>query len=348
MGASDVSSADSVISTADPTTTTSSPTDTPTVGTDVTTTPTTTPTDSPTIGTASTTPTDSPTIGTASTTPTTTPTDNGTITTTPTTTPTDINTTTPTTTPPLTSTPDAGNSTTTPEVTSPTTTSDTIVTTPTETPTLAPTLTPSANLTTIPATTERPSPSVPLTNTIKPTGTDSATALTPESSIISATSTASSSSSKSTSSAAVIPTSLPRVIQPPGGADTAPQNSTLIQIGFNYGLNYAFVVSSQTAVSQIFSYLPPGIGHGIDQDSSDVIMQYLQPYNTLNTLDYITTLAMAYIPSEMVNALSVNLLNPNSDLYSNPNPSVATLMSMIDPSIPILPGSAMQNSGTPI
>jgi hypothetical protein len=122
----------------------------------------------------------------------------------------------------------------------------------------------------------------------------------------------------------------------------------LIQIGFNYGLNYAFVVSSQTAVSQIFSYLPPGIGHGIDQDSSDVIMQYLQPYNTLDTLDYITTLAMAYIPSEMVNALSVNLLNPNSDLYNNPNPSVATLMSMIDPSIPILPGSAMQNSGTPI
>ncbi len=128
----------------------------------------------------------------------------------------------------------------------------------------------------------------------------------------------------------------------------APNNSTLIQIGFTYGLNYAFVVSSSTAVSQIFSYLPVGISHGLDVDLSDVVMQYLQPYNTLDTLGYIMTLAMAYVPSDKVDTLSVELLNPNSALYSNSNPSVVTLMSMIDPSIPILPGSAMSAGGTPV
>jgi len=74
----------------------------------------------------------------------------------------------------------------------------------------------------------------------------------------------------------------------------------------------------------------------------------LQPYNTLDTLGYIMTLAMAYVPADKVDTLSVELLNPNSDLYSNSNPSVVTLMSMIDPSIPVLPGSAMDASGTPV
>ena len=128
----------------------------------------------------------------------------------------------------------------------------------------------------------------------------------------------------------------------------APENSTLIQLGFNYGLNYAFVVSSPTAVSQIFSYLPVGVSHGLDIALKSVVMQYLQPYNTLDSLNYITTLAMAYIPADKVDTLSMNLLNPNSDLYKNPNPSVVTLMSMIDPSIPILPGSAIAGGGTPV
>lgn len=100
-------------------------------------------------------------------------------------------------------------------------------------------------------------------------------------------------------------------------------------------------------MAQIFSYLPPGVSHGLSIDAADVVMQYLQPYNTISSLGYITTLAMAYIPADMVDALSLLLLNPNSELYSNPNPSVQTLMSMIDPSIPVLAGSSMAGS-TPI
>jgi len=144
-----------------------------------------------------------------------------------------------------------------------------------------------------------------------------------------------------------VPSSLPRIISPAGGIPSQPQNSTLIQLGFTYGLNYPFVVSSATAVAQIFSYLPPGVSYGLGMDPTDMVMQYLQPYNTISSLGYITTLAMAYIPTDMVDPLSLLLLNPNSKLYTNPNPSVQTLMSMIDPSIPVLAGSSMAG-GTPV
>lgn len=99
-------------------------------------------------------------------------------------------------------------------------------------------------------------------------------------------------------------------------------------------------------MAQIFSYLPPGISHGLDIDAANMVMQYLQPYNTIQRLGYITTLAMAYVPAEMVDPLSLLLLNPNSKLYTNANPSVQTLMGMIDPSIPVLAGSTM--GGTPV
>jgi len=112
-------------------------------------------------------------------------------------------------------------------------------------------------------------------------------------------------------------------------------------------LNYPFVVGSSTAVAQIFSYLPEGISHGLDIASDKAVMQYLQPYNTLSQLGYITTLAMAYIPPDQVDKLSLLMLNPNSDLYNNPNPSVTTLMGMLDPSIPLLAGQNLPG-GTPV
>jgi hypothetical protein len=113
----------------------------------------------------------------------------------------------------------------------------------------------------------------------------------------------------------------------------------LIQIGFGYGLNYPFVVESNTAVAQIFSYLPEGVSFGLNVKVEFVVMQYLQPYNTLGSLGYIKTLAMAYIPNDMVSPLQLGLNNPNSAMYNHPSPSVKTLMSMIDPSIPVLAGS---------
>jgi hypothetical protein len=121
----------------------------------------------------------------------------------------------------------------------------------------------------------------------------------------------------------------------------------LIQVGFSYGLNYPFVVGSSTAVVQIFTYLPQGIARGIEVKDDAVVMQYLQPYNTLASVGYIKTLAMAYIPSDMVSPLQLGLTNPNSGLYNHPSPSVQTLMGMIDPSIPVLAGESL-NGGSPV
>lgn len=121
----------------------------------------------------------------------------------------------------------------------------------------------------------------------------------------------------------------------------------MIQLGFTYGLNYPFVVSNNWAVQQIFDYLPPGVAYGVSIDKSEVIMQYLQPYNTLSRNGYITTLAMAYIPDDQVNPLSLALLNPKSNLYNNPNPTVNTLMAMLDPSIPLIAGQSL-GDGSPI
>lgn len=100
-------------------------------------------------------------------------------------------------------------------------------------------------------------------------------------------------------------------------------------------------------MQQIFDFLPPGVGDGVGIDKAEVVMQYLQPYNTLSRNGYITTLAMAYIPDDSVNPLSLALLNPKSDLYSNKNPTVKTLMSMLDPSIPLLAGQSI-GDGNPI
>lgn len=113
----------------------------------------------------------------------------------------------------------------------------------------------------------------------------------------------------------------------------------MIQLGFTYGLNYPFVVSNQWAVQQIFDFLPPGVAHGIDVNNNEVSVAYLQPYNTLARNGYITTLAMAYIPEDMVNELSIQLLNPKSALFTNSDPTIATLMNMLDTSIPLRAGA---------
>lgn len=145
-----------------------------------------------------------------------------------------------------------------------------------------------------------------------------------------------------------MPSDVPRVITPEGGIPVAPENSTLIQVAFKEPLHYEFVVGSQLAVSQIFSFLPLGIADGLDVSENKVVMQYLQPYNTLSKLHYITTLCMGYVPSDQIDKLSMEILNTNSPLYENPNKSVKTLMNMIDPSVPLLAGQGLTPGGTPI
>lgn len=73
-------------------------------------------------------------------------------------------------------------------------------------------------------------------------------------------------------------------------------------------------------------------------------MYGLTPFDTTKDLRYITTLAMAYVPSAMVDQLQLDLHTPVALIYDNPNSPVRVLMSMVNPSIPILPGAT--NDGT--
>ncbi|KAG9956782.1 hypothetical protein KCU78_g24713, partial [Aureobasidium melanogenum] len=147
------------------------------------------------------------------------------------------------------------------------------------------------------------------------------------------------------SQASGIPSSMPRVIQPPGGMPSAPDNTTLIQVGFTYGLNYPFVVSTAGSANQIFEYLPSGLAFGLNIDAAKVKMYALQPYDTTESLHYITTLALVYVPSDAVNQLQLDLHTSVATLYNNPDASTKTLMGMINPAIPMIPGAnGMSNS----
>lgn len=140
-----------------------------------------------------------------------------------------------------------------------------------------------------------------------------------------------------------MPTNIPTIIQPPGGLTPQPPDTTLIQLGFNKSLRYDFVMAHSASIEQIFAFVPLGVSNGLSTNANNITMHALQAYNTLAESGYITTLALAYIPSSMVNQLSMDVRSPMSALYKNQNPSVSQLMSMIDPNIPILAGPA---SGT--
>ena len=122
-----------------------------------------------------------------------------------------------------------------------------------------------------------------------------------------------------------------------------PNNTTLVQIGFLYPLNYPFVANTPGSQNQIFGILPGAIAYGLGVDNSSVRIHSLQPYDTRSTLGYITTVAMVFIPSSMVDTLMLDLHTPASKMYNNPNAETDTLMSMINASLPVL---ASLNGGT--
>ncbi|KFY48990.1 hypothetical protein V495_00849 [Pseudogymnoascus sp. VKM F-4514 (FW-929)] len=142
-----------------------------------------------------------------------------------------------------------------------------------------------------------------------------------------------------------IPSTLPQVVAPLNGVPTPKVGYTLIQVGFTYALNYQFVVANSMSSAQIFTYLPKGIAYGLEIKESDVIMHSLQPYDTSRTLNYITTLALAYIPTQVVSNLGIMIHVPVSRLYKNPSEPVDVIMSSINPSIPITVGSGLDGSG---
>lgn len=124
-----------------------------------------------------------------------------------------------------------------------------------------------------------------------------------------------------------------------------PKDTTLVQIGFNFGLNYDFVANNGGSASQIFAYLPQGIAYGLGISADNVTMHGLQPYDTTKDLGYITTLALAYVPTSLTTGLSLQLKTAVSNMYANPDPTISTLMAMINPSFPVVAGQTLTGNG---
>ena len=148
-----------------------------------------------------------------------------------------------------------------------------------------------------------------------------------------------------------IPTSVPQIIVPPNGVNiSASLDSTLVdlvQIGFFYGLNYDFVNQHDASIDQIFTFLPQGIAYGLTIPVDQIVMQTLRAYDTMQNLSYVTTLAFFYMPQTLVTSLEHELQNSTSPLYQNPDASVRSIMSLINPAIPIQANSQLGTLETP-
>jgi hypothetical protein len=119
-----------------------------------------------------------------------------------------------------------------------------------------------------------------------------------------------------------------------------------VQIGLLFPLNFNFVVNNPMSSAQIFEYMPIGLADGLTLHQEQVIMHSLYPINTTQTMGFVTTGCMAYIPTNMVSSLGLDLHNPVAAIYNNADPSVNTLMGYINPAIPLIPGSGDSSSGT--
>jgi len=95
------------------------------------------------------------------------------------------------------------------------------------------------------------------------------------------------------------------------------------------------VLANSLSQTQIFTYLPQGVAYGLGISVENITMQTLRAYDTDKYLGYITTLALAFIPNEYVDKLSLDLHTPSNKIYKHPDPSVQTLLSMINPALPI-------------
>jgi hypothetical protein len=109
-------------------------------------------------------------------------------------------------------------------------------------------------------------------------------------------------------------------------------------------LNYQFVVNNPLSSAQIFQYLPQGLSDGLGLRADQVVMHSIVPLNTTAQLGFTTTLALAYIPQNMVSTLGLDLHIPTAPLYDNADPSVNTLVNYINPAIPLQPGSNLAGS----
>ena len=99
-------------------------------------------------------------------------------------------------------------------------------------------------------------------------------------------------------------------------------------------------MTNQPAIGQIFKHVPLGLKFGLNI-TDGVTMQSLQPYDTTQEKGYITTVAMAFVPKDLIGLLQNQIIASNSALYRGPDASTMTIMSVVDNTFPLIANGAM-------
>jgi hypothetical protein len=136
---------------------------------------------------------------------------------------------------------------------------------------------------------------------------------------------------------------MPQVVTNPGGTVIQPEDSTLVQIGFDCSLNYEFVLSNSQSSAQIFAWLQPGVAMSLSMNSDEIVVHSLIPLPIANC---VTTVAQIFIPASMVGTMKVIISVPSSPLYNLNNATIAQLMDKINPAVPLIPGGVVGGGST--
>ncbi|KAH8430274.1 putative mucin family signaling protein Msb2 [Aspergillus melleus] len=140
---------------------------------------------------------------------------------------------------------------------------------------------------------------------------------------------------------------LPGNIAPNEEQGVKPKDGVLIRLGFDERLRYSFVATTMLSSTQIFHFVPKGLQYTMGLSSEQVSMSEIKP---LQMNGYLATTVYAWVSNNtyLYNTLPANstkfeskldleVKNPVSNFYNEPDESVNTLFSMIDPTISIWP-----------
>ncbi|KAJ7920279.1 hypothetical protein B0H13DRAFT_2319616 [Mycena leptocephala] len=121
-----------------------------------------------------------------------------------------------------------------------------------------------------------------------------------------------------------LPAGLPYAIVPPSGERQDPGSGvSLISLLFDATLSWDFVINSPTTAAQIFATMPASIANATST-SADAITPYgLEVYMPASytgpaDVDQLQTIYLAWIPSDRVTVLQLQIADPrSSNFYQN-------------------------------
>lgn len=101
-------------------------------------------------------------------------------------------------------------------------------------------------------------------------------------------------------------------------------------------MNYPFVVQHSLLSAQIFEYLPQVLTFPFDRTSNydETTVKRLIPF-TAAGIDYTITVAEVYFPSDLVQVLSLFIVDTGSSMYRNTDATQSNLAALIDPRVPL-------------